>query len=383
MDFAIHAGKLGAPAQAAGAETAAAHLGTLMGMTVAHAPAEASPLADAATEMGLMAGETQADEKSLEEFEQDREIDEERRERAQKYRELMGKDQGRLHRLASLRDFLDSQQQRRDNQREIARFFSNPTELYVALGYILSTLEEVEAGGSAPVGGDARARQASEIRWLMEDLEERHGPRIQADMVGALSSGSYEDLGPGLELGEFYGRTLCDFTTVNDVLLHVHENFGVEGFDRALDFLYGALGADMASHRPSMEMTHLEYVQKSLGQVRLMHNAFLHCQNLLQRWEKVHGVSVEIAPLALVRQIMDLNRHAYLGSMHIEAIAQSAHAPDIEHEVLFLQEFMAMLRALPTRLFEGDEGRMKVLEAVQQAVDKAVEREDAWLASRS
>ena len=33
-------------------------------------------------------------------------------------------------------------------------------------------------------------------------------------------------------------------------------------------------------------------------------------------------------------------------------------------------------------LFDGNEGRMKVLDAVQDAVDNAIAEEDAWLASQ-
>lgn len=383
MDFAVQAGKLVAPPTAAGATSEARRAGTLMGMPVAEVHAPVSPLVDAATEMGLMAGETAADEMSLKDFEQDRKVDDERRERILKYKEMMHKDQGKIHRLEALQDFLDSRHERRDNKREISRFFSNPTDLYVALGYILSTLEAPPPGTTeTTTQATARTSQASEVRWLMDDLEESHGPRIRADFVGAVQGSTYPDLGEGTGLGGFYGGVVCDFSTVNEVLAHIHARFGPDGFDRAMDFLFGALGADMASHQPSMEMTHLEQVQGSLGQVRLMQNAYLHCETLLARWEQVHGVQdCRLKPLDLAGQLVDLRQNTYLGGMHIEAIAAQAQAPDVEREVLFLQEMLTMIRSLPPRLFDGDEGRMKVLDATQQAVDRAVEREDAWIAA--
>lgn len=385
MDFAIQTGKAVAHATTGGAAAGTARTGMLMGMTVAQVSAE-SPLLDAAAELGLRAGESMADEISLKDFEQDREMNEEHRVHIQKYKELMGKEQGKIHSLEALKDFLESRHERRDNQREIARFFSNPTELYVALGYILSTIEVAPGtveGVVPPSEAATRAEEISEIRWLMDDLEERHGPRIHADMVGALHSVAFGDLGPELELGGFYGQTVCDFTSVNDVFAHVHSQFGPEGFERAMDFLFGALGADMASHQPSMEMTHLEHVQKNIGQVRLMQNIFLQCENLLQRWSCVHGVhDCGLTPLSLSGQLIDLRQHNYLGAMHIEAISAQAEAPDVEREVLFLQEMLTIARALPSCLFDDDEGRMKVLKAVQEAVDRAVEKEDAWLAAR-
>ena len=49
---------------------------------------------------------------------------------------------------------------------------------------------------------------------------------------------------------------------------------------------------------------------------------------------------------------------------------------------LFLQELLTTTRNFPTALFDDEQGRMKVLDAVQEAVDKAVEREDEYLAQQ-
>ena len=49
---------------------------------------------------------------------------------------------------------------------------------------------------------------------------------------------------------------------------------------------------------------------------------------------------------------------------------------------MFLQELLQMTRSFPTQLFDGAAGRMKVLDAVQDAVDGAIEREDAFYAAQ-
>ena len=36
----------------------------------------------------------------------------------------------------------------------------------------------------------------------------------------------------------------------------------------------------------------------------------------------------------------------------------------------------------PTLLFDGEQGRMKMLDAVQEAVDNAIQREDEYLAAQ-
>ena len=53
-----------------------------------------------------------------------------------------------------------------------------------------------------------------------------------------------------------------------------------------------------------------------------------------------------------------------------------------DYEVLFLQELLNTARNFPTAFFEDDQGRMKVLDAVQEAVDQAIAREDEYLAGQ-
>ncbi|MBQ9104524.1 MAG: TyeA family type III secretion system gatekeeper subunit, partial [Mailhella sp.] len=51
-------------------------------------------------------------------------------------------------------------------------------------------------------------------------------------------------------------------------------------------------------------------------------------------------------------------------------------------EVLFVQELMNASRKFPSALFGDDQGRMKVLDAIQESIDGAVAREDEWLAQQ-
>ena len=49
--------------------------------------------------------------------------------------------------------------------------------------------------------------------------------------------------------------------------------------------------------------------------------------------------------------------------------------------MLFLQELLNTVRKFPVPLFDDENGRMTVMDAVQSAVDQAIEREDEYLAS--
>ncbi len=153
------------------------------------------------------------------------------------------------------------------------------------------------------------------------------------------------------------------------------------GFDKAMDFLFSALGNDLATDVPSMETTHLESVHASLEQVRLLQSTHVQCERLLQRWQDVHGIQCGLPPMELLGDLVGLRNERFLGATQISRIAAKAKAPDIEREVLFLQELLNMARNLPVQLFDGEQGRMKVIDAVQESVDEAIRREDEYLAS--
>ena len=83
----------------------------------------------------------------------------------------------------------------------------------------------------------------------------------------------------------------------------------------------------------------------------------------------------------LLGSVVGLRGRSYLGMMNIQEIVRKAAPPDIEREVIFTQELLATVRKFPVALFDDEKGRMTVMDAVQDAVDDVVQREDDWLAS--
>ena len=86
--------------------------------------------------------------------------------------------------------------------------------------------------------------------------------------------------------------------------------------------------------------------------------------------------------MSLLGEIVALRKQPFVGAHQIDEIARKAMPRDIEHEVLFLQEFFRAVRELPVEFFPDDAHRMQLVDAVQTALDGAIEREDEWLASQ-
>ncbi len=131
-----------------------------------------------------------------------------------------------------------------------------------------------------------------------------------------------------------------------------------------------------------MDKTHLEFVHQNLGKVRLLQSAYCQCENLVNRWENEHHVANSgLTAMSILSSVVAFRDINYLGTMHIEEIAGKAKAPDIEREVLFMQDFVGMLRQFPDKIYDDIQTYQKVMDVAQQALDKVIEREDEYLAN--
>lgn len=346
--------------------------GSFMGNEVVQVPSPESLLADAAEELSFSADTT--DDFELEERRERDKIRESEEERVKLYQELMH-EAGKSEELNQMRDSLRNRADSRRALDKAREYFPDPSDAWAALKKMQEELRGEEGADRALL---------DDVDAAVAELEQREGAAIRAGVQGALAAAGFTDLGGSDEMRDFYRRTVCEFSTVNEVFAHVQESYGGD-FERAMDFLFSALSADIAADTPSMGVRHLENVHENLGKVRLTQSAYRLCEKMMDRWENVHGVKTRegsLTAMSLLGEIMDLRTKRFLGSALIEGILAKSGAPDIEREVLFLQELLSTTRNFPTALFDDEQGRMKVLDAVQEAVDNAVEREDEFLAQQ-
>ena len=379
IDFSVNNAQMAQMASAANTATSSTVTGSLMGQAAQLVDSPMDLIADAAEELTFSADTT--DDFELKQREEREKKLDHMADRVRMYQEMMH-EAGKSQDIDRLKDSLRAREGKETALRQAQQRFPDLCDAWAALSEALADLEQENNENPGSVGQDV----LDDIRAGLRQLEEEHGSEIRSGVQGALAARGYTDLGSADELKGLYQQAVLDFDTVNDVFTHLQESYGDVSFDRALDFLYKTLGNDLAADVPSMETTHLEHVQGNLDQVRLLQSAHAQCDRLLNRWETVHGVATArengFTPMQLLGDILNLRKENFLGAMHIETIAAKAKAPEIEHEVLFLQELMNTARSFPPSLFDDNQGRMKVLDAIQTAVDAAIEREDAYLASQ-
>lgn len=355
----------------AGVQHAEAAKGSFMGRAVTQAATPESLLASAAEELAFSVDTT--DDFELEERkERDKSI-KSQEERVKMYQEMMHQ-AGKGHKIDSLRESLRAGGDVRAMLDKAREHFPDPSDAWAALREIA---EELKADGAAP-------SLVREVEEAARRLEEAEGPAIRAGVQGALASRDFPQLGEADAMRDLYRQTVCEFSSVMEVFRHVQTQYGGD-FEASMDFLFSALSADIASDVPSMGSRHLESVHGTLGKVRLAQSAYRLCGDVMDRWATVHGVKTRpggLDAMKLLGDVLALGEMRFLSGMQVDTIVAKAGAPDIEREVLFVQELMNASRKFPSALFGDDQGRMKVLDAIQESIDGAVAREDEWLAQQ-
>ncbi|MCR5814065.1 MAG: TyeA family type III secretion system gatekeeper subunit [Desulfovibrio sp.] len=234
--------------------------------------------------------------------------------------------------------------------------------------------EELENSGAHP-------EVLKELDEALSLLDIRYGAAIRAGITGSLTAAeNYVSLGAPLELGATYRKAVLEFTKTLDLYNYIQENYG-GNFEQAVDFLYASLASDMRCDQPSVEISALKSLNTSFGRLRSFQSANAICDKQLSRWQNVHHVSnCPLQGIDLLGNILKMSEQSYLSPSNAHDLALEAKAPDLEHRIYFLQELLQNLRNFSPLVFDSNEGRTRLLDAVQAAVDQAVTEEDALLA---
>jgi type III secretion protein W len=371
MDFSIQtppdASRSVAEARGAGGGGEA---GSLAGYAVKAADSPLASLADAAEELTFGVDNTR--ELALKERKAKAKDADSFLERVKAYQALMEKARGREN-LELLIAFLKNNRDPKGARAKAEEWAGKDTSLvWAALGKARETLRD-----------EAPAAALTAIELALTELEVAEGPAIRAGIQGTLAAEKHPDLhtlGDSFALGATYRQTVCAFyDNIEEVFAFVLEQYGMAQFEAGLDFLFRSLASDLESDQRSHDQAHLEAVGASLGKARIVNGAHALVVRFLERWQGVHGIAGEWTPMSLLQEILRLKKNNYLAARDIDALLPRAKAPDIEREVLFLQEFLGTSRNFSPLFFDGDEGRMKFIAAAQESLDAAIAREDEAL----
>ncbi|QEA13174.1 type III secretion system gatekeeper subunit SctW [Comamonas flocculans] len=245
--------------------------------------------------------------------------------------------------------------------------FDNPGSQYLALQYALG--QGQREGAAADV--------LERLQEALEDLEMSHGPRIRADIntIGAAA----EEAGAPAEVARFqqaYADVVLGAATLNQTLQLVVERFGEQDFTRGLQRLTRALGQDLAAERPSAEPARLQSLVQDIYHLGVAATVLEGCQSLLSGLAARHDLNANPGAVALMKELVAVSAENWLSPTRFSSLSESYGAREVAAQIAFIGGVKSLLHEMPPQVFNDGEQRFSVFNAVQEALDVAIDREE-------
>ena len=81
----------------------------------------------------------------------------------------------------------------------------------------------------------------------------------------------------------------------------------------------------------------------------------------------------------LMKEVLPLKDQRFVDSSKISAIANKLNIRDDEAKIYFLRELHSIVRKLPLKIYSDDQSRQRLLTAIQDALDAAIDEEEEGL----
>ncbi len=244
--------------------------------------------------------------------------------------------------------------------------FGDPTGQFMALQYAL------QQGEREGVASDV----LEALRESLQDLEMAHGPAIRADIntmgTAAQAGASRVDIA---QFQATYRDVVLGESSLSATLKLALERFGDKDFSEGLQRLTQALGQDLAATRPSCDVSRLQSLVQDLYHLGVTAAVLDGCKQLQALLAEKYGVD-DMQPAVLMRNLVDISAEKWISGQRFTGLSESCGAREPEPQIHFLTAIKALLREMPVEVFVDSEQRQSVFGAVQDALDKAIDREE-------
>jgi type III secretion protein W len=250
----------------------------------------------------------------------------------------------------------------------------DPTEQYLLLLDMAYRFQDGNAGG------DPGGRGESAVWEALEELSAERGEEIRADLNTFEATRS---LAPeaAVEFRGAYKDVVLGSESLADVSKHILKaTQGDTGaaFLKTLQSMTAALGLDLAALRSSAEPAKLKSLLSDLHNLETLATVVDRCNELSATLQARHGAP-PLQATGLAADLVALSGERWMDSMRVQRLGEkhgSQHS--LSTAVDLLTGMRIALRELPVWSYQSPEARDSVLEAVQDAMDAAIDREEGY-----
>lgn len=253
----------------------------------------------------------------------------------------------------------------------VRREFSDVSHQYTALLYARESLSK---------DPDYKELEKA-LTDAIDQLTLDHGSKIRAGLNVSVTAQTFADpqLGDIQQLRDFYRETVIGFDNLADAYASIIDKYGEQDFPNALAFLLKAAGDDFAAKGPSLPKIELKTIIDDMYRLEVLTGLQEDSHALVT---KLHARSASLRPNysghQLLRSVLKLKEERWLRADQINAVGQEMGLDDreIDSVIYFLREFKDLVRRVPLKAYQNPGNREKLLDAVQEALDDAIEREE-------
>ena len=258
-----------------------------------------------------------------------------------------------------------------ENPRELARQQSrDPAMQYVLLQYALAE------GDKAGIPQAALER----LQDAIADLEMQHGPEIRAGIntAGVAASSSSSPAEREIFQGT-YRDVVLGQSSMSQTLKTVFDRFANEGPKQIgvqLGNLIKALGADLSAARPSQDSNRLQALVQDMYQLEVAVTVLDRCSDLAVQIQGKFSQS-NVEPMEMMKALVAVTGEKWVGATRFTAMEQQHRLPEVLAQIAFHSTIKDVLKQIPPAIFNDADTRQSVLNASQEALDMAIDKEDA------
>ena len=258
-----------------------------------------------------------------------------------------------------------------ENPRELARQQSrDPAMQYVLLQYALAE------GDKAGIPQAALER----LQDAIADLEMQHGPEIRAGIntAGVAASSSSSPAEREIFQGT-YRDVVLGQSSMSQTLKTVFDRFANEGSKQIgvqLGNLIKALGADLSAARPSQDSNRLQALVQDMYQLEVAVTVLDRCSDLAVQIQGKFSQS-NVEPMEMMKALVAVTGEKWVGATRFTAMEQQHRLPEVLAQIAFHSTIKDVLKQIPPAIFNDADTRQSVLNASQEALDMAIDKEDA------
>ena len=217
------------------------------------------------------------------------------------------------------------------------------------------------------------------LRNLAQELYVSSKSEIDACLNSVETAGSSNLLNT-FDLCLSYSELSHQCNTPEQMLLYLEKRFGSDNVNNGIDFMFDALAADLAAVSQSQEPVVLENVGTSLSMAQALNGASKILDGLVTRFKNEYSLNTgKMSGFSILEKMLKLCTQKFIQSTQVRGMYSDIKTQDPETEVLLAQDLLNKSRELSTEVFSGVENRGNMIDAIQNLVDKLIEKEDEWL----